>query len=76
MDKVYSSSVRMEHRLIESSKVIPIRSISGEILTPTINDSGTTFFIDLNISNKNEIFVLNPPNYPFLNSFLFQEIVK
>ena len=46
------SSARIEHSFIESSKAIPILSISGEILTPIINDSGNTFFIDLNISNK------------------------
>ena len=65
--KSMPSFVRVENNFMESSKFIPMLSISGEILTPTINDSGTTFFIDLNISNrKRDLRLKSPPQLSFL----------
>ena len=42
-------------------------SISGEIRTPTINDSETFFLIDFNISKSNlDLFFKFPPQSSFL----------
>ena len=69
--KSIGRSLNIPTNFIVSFNLIPILSISGDILTPTIKSSGTFFLIESIIFKRSRALFFNfPPHLSFLK-FVF-----